>query len=414
MKNKKILFIGVIGGMSYSTKLATELGYKVYCSDYYNDSQAKEYAYKSYNISTNDINSISKLIEDENISAIFSGFSDVNIRTTALLCEKYNLPCYINEKQINLLQDKTVFKKLCHKYNIPTPKEYFNIDKIEYSIIVKPSDSYAAKGITVCNSMKDLPKALDKAKSLSKNNKIVIEDYIDGEEVMTHFVMLNKKLKITSILNRKLSSKFNVKSKALAPILIENSLKYKQEVLSIEKNLEKMFVDLDFTNIVGFLQCMVKKDKVLFFEPAIRFEGNLSELFNIYSNDINIVKTFVDYSYTGTVNDELLEKINIDFDKYCCNVTLFLMPGIVSHYYVNGNVFDNKEIVDIQRYVSIGKKVTVEDIDTYNDIAYRIIIVAENKEKVIDIINNVSKSLIVTDIYEKNMIDWKKAIDSLK
>jgi hypothetical protein len=52
-------------------------------------------------------------------------------------------------------------------------------------------------------------------------------------------------------------------------------------------------------NSVGFLQGIADGDKVLFFEPAFRFGGNTSELFNIYCNGVNIIEKFIDYSTTG-------------------------------------------------------------------------------------------------------------------
>ena len=51
---------------------------------------------------------------------------------------------------------------------------------------------------------------------LTKENQITnIEDYLDGREVMVHFVMLNGKLKITSVLDRILSSSFKNEKKNL-------------------------------------------------------------------------------------------------------------------------------------------------------------------------------------------------------
>jgi Carbamoylphosphate synthase large subunit (split gene in MJ) len=242
----RMLFIGAVGGMSYATRLAKKKGIYVVVADYYRLSQAKEYADRSYLISTTDIESLKKIVEKESINAIFTGFSDNNIRSAEILCNYFGLPCYITGDQLNIVQNKLEFKKLCRKYDVPTPQEYYccNPNEIHFPVIVKPSDSYASKGISVCKTTNDFKEACSLARSFSRNGEIVVEQYHVGEEVMVHYVMLNGILKITSVLERKKPASFYDGKNEIAPIVIENNSKYDTQVKKIEKNVEVMLKKL--------------------------------------------------------------------------------------------------------------------------------------------------------------------------
>ncbi len=403
---EKILFVGAVGGMSYSVKRAKELGYRTFCIDYYADSQAKDYADVSMLESTTNTEAIVKIVKENDIDGIFTGFSDNNIRSAALVCENVGLPCYTDFKQIEILQNKKEFRKLCIEYGIKCPKEYSDIQKIRFPVIVKPSDAYAAKGITVCHDRNTLDEAIDKAKAASRNGEVIIEDYISGSEVMVHFVMIDGKLKLSSILDRKLAVSFSKNSKPLAPVVIENSDKYYNSVVQNEKGLENLFKALGYRNIVGFLQGIANDNEVYFFEPAIRFGGNLSELFNYYCHGVDVVGAFLKGSISGDFSDLDISKVNPLFDKKCYNITLFAKEGTIKCANGEDETYEIESVKDLQRYYHIGKCITDDIRYTYEAIAYRIIMIADSKEKIIDDLHHLEKVLTLVDDEGNNLLDW--------
>lgn len=413
---KKILLLGGVGGMSYSTRLAKDLGYETYCADYFPNSQAKEAADHKYCISTTDFDAISNIIEKENISAVFSGFSDVNIYMASKLCKKYNLPHYISEEKIIEFQNKIEFKDMCKKYGILSPKCYFENDfaNIIYPIIVKPSDSYASKGIMVCKNYDELLNAYKNAKKQSKNNRAIVEEYIEGKEIMMHFVMLNKKVKITSILERKKALSFSDYSKPIAPAVISNTIDYQFSTFELENKLENMFVDNGLNNVVGFLQGIEKNNEIYFFEPAIRFGGNVSELFNIYANNVNIIRKFIEFSFTGIMDDSDIDSLDSSFnDGYYCNATIFMKQGKIKEI-IEEEYFERiKQIKDVQKYYHIGETINDDDLLTYKAISYRIIFVCNNKNEARDILLELKKHIFILNDENCNMLDWQPALDNL-
>lgn len=413
MAKKNLLLLGAIGGMSSSTKLARSLGYRAVVADYYADSQAKKYSDKNYLVSTTDIEALKKIIEEEKIEGIFTGFSDVNIRTASRLSQIYGFPCYINEQQLTLLQNKLEFKRLCSEYGISAPRNYKESEEVNFPVIVKPSDAYASKGISVCNNYEELSAAIEKAREVARNKEVVIEDYLDGREIMVHFVMLNGKLKLTSAYDRIISVSFAKECKNIAAFIIYNVDRCADLALRYEKNLERMFKDLGFENLVGFLQGIYKDDEVYFFEPAVRFGGNLSEIFNKACNGVDIVGKFIDYSCTGVMNDEDFDKIDPYFNKRCFNVTLFLKKGIVTDCEGIEEVEKIDGILDVQDYLRFGREISDRNSNGYDAVAFRILFVLDDIDQFMDKIAEIRKVLKVYDENGNDIIDWEK-FDNVK
>lgn len=405
---KKLLFLGGVGGMAYATRIARSEGYEVVVVDYFEDSQAKQFANKSYLLSTLDLGSLKNLVLKENIQGIFTGFSDNNIRSASYLCETFNFPLYINSNQLNMLQDKNEFKKMCDKYGISTPKQYVDLDRVSFPVIVKPSDSYASKGITVCNNDSELVAAIKEAKKYSRNGEVLIEDYLAGNEIMIHFVMLNKRLKITSAYHRVLATSFVDEKKAIAPLLTYNVDEYAYLSLKYEETLERMFIDLGFENIVGFLQGIKHNDKIYFFEPAVRFGGNASEIFNASCNGVDIIKKFIDYSCSGKMEDYDIDKINPFFGSFCCTITLFMRSGKIKNIMGEEKVYRIPGVIDVHRYAHLNDVIEKNKENTWSAVAYRIHVKLLNKEHLFNIIDDIRNVLTVNDEYDNNMIEWDK------
>ena len=94
-----------------------------------------------------------------------------------------------------LAMDKIMSKILFQHYNVRTPKwvaienhqnDYSSIvEKIKtelgFPCVVKPNDEGSTFGLTVCQSMDELPEAFDLARRYS--TRILVEEFIDGREI---------------------------------------------------------------------------------------------------------------------------------------------------------------------------------------------------------------------------------------
>lgn len=95
------------------------------------------------------------------------------------LCERLNLPCYINSEQLDITRDKIKFKECCRRYGVPVVREYKSIEEVDkFPVIVKPTDRAGSIGISIANNLKELEKAYQYAYEMSVEKRVIIEEYI--------------------------------------------------------------------------------------------------------------------------------------------------------------------------------------------------------------------------------------------
>ena len=212
LEGKRLL---ILGGSRISCEIvrhAKNMGIVTGVTDWYelDRSPAKQMADEVYYVSTSDIDAMVSLIKEKNFDGVITGFTDSVLPYYAEMCEKAGIPAYGAKEQFEIFIDKQKYKKLMRDFNVPTIPEYeidfedFNIttEEIVYPVIVKPSESSGARGITVCYSKDELKGAVDLASRTSEDKKILVERYIDKSEVTIFWLFVDGQYYPTMIGNR--------------------------------------------------------------------------------------------------------------------------------------------------------------------------------------------------------------------
>lgn len=140
------------------------------------------------------INNISKHKNDIVFSAIWSGTLSRNRKSLVpAICESYNIDYIGADVYVQTIcQDKYLSKIFCRNYGIEIPKGYTfdNLSDIEiiknlkFPLVVKPNCEGSSIGISDKNIVDNYKDAYKLAKKLLQKFKpIIIEEYVDGEEV---------------------------------------------------------------------------------------------------------------------------------------------------------------------------------------------------------------------------------------
>lgn len=170
---------------------AHELGIYVVIANWYSveDAPAKAYADKAYTVNIFDIPAMMKIIKEEKIDGIFTGFTDSHLHIYEKLCREANLPCFTVEGLVDIMVNKALFKKKCAEAGLPIiieyePERILNDEDyaktVEYPVIVKPVDNSGARGISICNSVDKISSAIERGLKFSASKHIIIEKYLRG------------------------------------------------------------------------------------------------------------------------------------------------------------------------------------------------------------------------------------------
>ena len=145
---------------------------------------------------SNDFDAIEKFCVKENIELVIIGPEQPLVMGLTDFLQSKNIKTFGPSKDAAQLEgSKTFSKDFFVKYNIPTAgyKSFNNyeesihhLDLISYPTVVKADGLAAGKGVIICENKDEAKDALnsifkDKAFG-SAGNKVVIEDFLDGEE----------------------------------------------------------------------------------------------------------------------------------------------------------------------------------------------------------------------------------------
>ncbi len=162
---------------------------------------ASKVADKHLVISTMDFDKVKQAALDEQIDMIMTACGDQPLLTMGLVSEELKLPCYLSMSQILNLTNKKHMKKLMVENDIPTSKykSFNSIEKIEdsglnYPLIVKPADSNGSKGVRKVNNIEELMREAEVSMKYSISNTIIVEEFVEGEDVSSDFYITNGKV----------------------------------------------------------------------------------------------------------------------------------------------------------------------------------------------------------------------------
>jgi len=141
---KKLLFIGASLYACDLINLAKKMGVYTIVTDYYPNAPAKRIADKSYDVSTLDYEGVLRIAIENEVDAITTGWSDINLTIARAVCDELHLPFYATKEQIAATLNKRSFKRLCMESGVPVVPEYLvdeafddnELNKIEYPVVV--------------------------------------------------------------------------------------------------------------------------------------------------------------------------------------------------------------------------------------------------------------------------------------
>lgn len=197
MKNK----LAIIGASYLQLPLilkAQELGIETHCFAWAEGAVCKEYSDFFYPISVTDKEKILDVCKKIQINGITTIATDLPGPTIAYVASELGLvgnsfQTALNTTNKGLMRDilKDAFIKVPGYQSISFPDEFFN--NLNYPLIVKPVDSSGSKGVGKINSFSEFLNAFEFAMQYSNIKKVIVEEFIEGDEVSVEGISFNNK-----------------------------------------------------------------------------------------------------------------------------------------------------------------------------------------------------------------------------
>ena len=410
VKGKKLLVVGGAVIDLNIVNVAREMGAYVITVDRntdYSKSPAKLASDEAWDIDCSDLEAVAEKRRLEHVDGIMAGYSEFRVLAASKISEMIGKPFYATSEQIEMTRSKRSFKDLCIRFGVPIAKDWcFGVppteeekDRIEYPVIVKPTDYAGCKGITVCYNREQLEEAIQYALSLSQSKTIIIEDYLIGTELMAIYTIVDGKATL-SMLNEKYISQDHKRISGLCDVVLTPSKYHDMYVETIDEKMKGFLNGIGAKNGVAFFQFIANQNGIRAFEMGYRINGNTDCMEIEKYNNINYLKMCISYSLTGSMGDDNL-KDNPLFGKYLCSLLTYVHGGTVGTVSL-GNLVNGDGIDDIFEYISVGK--TVPENDTTEQKAVTVKISAPTLKEIAEKINHIYAEIQVNDVDGNNML----------
>lgn len=332
---KKVLILGGYTHLIDVVQTAKQMGMYTIVADRDPDSPAKMYADKSFTISTDETERLAELAREEGISGVFNAFDDFNTWQAQALCERLGLPFYATKQQLEICSNKDRFKAYCRDFGIPVIEEYsisdfqgYTSKNLSYPVIVKPVDSYASQGITVCHSEEQLEKAYAKAVGRSKSGTAIIERFIDNSHGVEMYYTIAEGTVVLTAMTDRYVQKMSENHPPLPTATVFPSEHLDRYVNVLDTKVRNMIRGMGIENGVLFIQSLVEDGDFYLYEMGFRLSGEQHYQIIEKQTGINLLEEMLDFATGGTINaDSIVEFDNGYTRSPACNLAVLLHPG---------------------------------------------------------------------------------------
>lgn len=374
------------------------------------DKIVKEY----YRIDSTDRETMIPFIKSLNVDGVFMGGSELIISHACEYLNEMGYPCYCTKEQWELCQNKQAFKNMCRQYGVPCVPEFSQDDNpstYDYPIIVKPTDSCSAKGITVCYNPDEYKKAIGHALEYSTEKRFIIEKFIEnkGATMSVKYIIVDGEPYLEAVGDRYVLDSNH--GKALITAAAFYPSKYIDlYIRTIDEKVKAMFKGIGLKNGALFLEAIGNPDGIWFYEMGLRISGGQTYKITEKTCGINELKMLINHACTGKMCEkEDTKKINPYLNGYySASLTIPLGEGTIAKIDGLDDVKAIPETGVIVQYWKEGDTVLPKHIGTLDQLFCRIPVIVKGKDSLASIMQAIKNSLSVKDKEGNEMIIWSK------
>lgn len=396
MSTKKLLTLCGDKLIADVCKYAKKNNAVVYAASSVKGTALEEMADFFYHVDNTDNEAIEHIIRTEKIDGVFLGGNETVISANLGLLEKLGMPCYVKEKAWNVTSNKKKFKAACRAVGVPVAEEYdiSQIDRIKFPVVIKPADSCGSQGVYLCKKREELEGIVSQAADVSKTNTVLIEEFLQGEEISVSYTIVDGEARISTMLDKYENvhcGEFNPVSDAYC----YPSKRLSEYIEKIDTKMKSLFRHIGVTQGIAFVQGMYNDGEFKFFEMGYRLPGTSAYRYTDLLNGVSFLEVLLDFALYGKCDKTKLEKENPRFSKYCCTLTTLLKPGTIRRIDGVEKVKSFSGVVSIDIIHSVGD--VIEQTNSLNQMMFWVSMCADTVDQLKTLVDAVQNTLKVFD-----------------
>lgn len=304
---KKLMIVGASVLQLPAILKAKEMGLYVGVADYNPQAIGIPYADEFFNASTMDEDAVLAAALKFKPDGIMTLATDMPMRGVAKVAEKLGL-CGIPYDTAIKATDKYEMIKAFKAHNVACPW-YYVVDSLgelkslekslSYPCIMKPTDNAGSHGVVLARSFEDLLLSYEYSLASARQGKVIIEEYLQGDEVSVEVMVVDNKVNILQITDKLTTG---------APYFVEmghsqpsrHSIKVQQAITELAS---QACCAVGINKGPAHVEMMVTKRGPVMIELGARMGGdNITTALVPLSTGIDMVRATIDIALGNTPN----------------------------------------------------------------------------------------------------------------
>ena len=206
----KILILGASILQLPAIKKAKQKGYYTIVADMNPNAIGVQYADEFHCVSTIDIEGVANLAEELKPDGIMTLATDMPMRAIAGATTRLGLSGITMDTAIKST-DKGEMIKAFEEHNVEHPWYYIVespegfetiVDNVTYPCVIKPTDNAGNRGVSYAANRQELVDAYKYSYENSRSGHVIIEEYMEGEEVSVEIIVYKGQVNILAITDK--------------------------------------------------------------------------------------------------------------------------------------------------------------------------------------------------------------------
>ncbi len=413
LAGKKLLILGANPETIPLVQVANEMGVKTIVTSNVPTDAAKRYAWKACDVDGMDVPGLIALANEEKVDGVLVGVADILVPIYCKVCAALNLPCYATQEIVDVFSYKDVFKATCERYGVHGIPEFYldadmkqeDIAKIQFPVMVKPVDGYSGLGMTVCYRAEELPAAVEKALSISKKKRFIVERYMQCEDMGMYYTFKDGVCSASCIYDRYTTDE----QPGLSRVCLGGTYPSKhldQYFSRMHNNAVRLFKGIGIKNGVLMLSGFYENGEFYVYDTGFRLQGEAPHLLMKAIHGFDQREMLIRFALTGS---EGSVNLAVDDDtrlrgKWAATLWFLLRRGTIAKIEGLDDIeADSRIVANVQR-LHEGEVVLPAWVGTEKQVLTRLYLVCESKQELAECLKEYQNKVTVYDTDGNNMV----------
>ena len=398
----KLLLLGIDTATPYILDYAKRIGVVSIITDYQDprDAPLKLEADEYWMIDLSDLDQLETKCKETGVTAVMGGNHEFCLDKAKELCKRLNLPFYSSDSTWEIVRNKGLIKEQFQIVGLHVPKRYSlderflraDLDAIRYPVIVKPSDNNGERGLSLCGSETELIQGYQKALQFSQNKEIIVEQYIDGDEVNIAYYLEDGRPHLMSISD---NLKMEINGRKHIAIAFMHSRFYDECKELTNTQLTRLIKSIGCENGHVFFQAIRENGRYYFLESGYRLSGGCYWALMQKQIKNSYLEWMVDLALGRKPSIQWDEIDSESLTRNCLIYLYWAKAGKIHNIIGADCIKDHPDM--IVSYERFKKDSQIAKTDDFTQIAWYIQMLGETKEKLINNLRFVNDHLKLLD-----------------